>query len=480
MPSDSDTDKKEATFRPFPLSRYWYGGNFRFYYAFGNTAAEDFLQSCSVVKQPMILSLGCGDIRSCFYTLWKHFDGSISKAPRRFDKVHFVLNDCSSPIQARNIVFLYLCLQLPKDMEDRKKWICGMWAIWYCHELYIEHQRMLNDSLTLLLKYSNSLTQWENAANPLGKIVQFTSSSVLDEISETWKTWLEPKAVTSVQQMHFSRGIELTRRGVFDALEVYAFSYTSSITHISGDSNPSSTDTNRHAEIIAYTKLGNCYAENVLELQLANLPTSVNHTLYERLDGVYSLHYGSVPFSGYYHTVDFSPDAMKSAGIKRTSCDTMLVQTNNFKSQPFLANSVQQFSMWLQSASKVLTQGDTATFTFDNSDALSFCQELSMSSNQSQFDAIYSSNLLDHLGPPNVILTAINLLKETGFLFTTTLLYKTFASTLEEYISLCFGFDCKLLPVVLGIHCINQEGTGYASLQLTWVMCLESKGIAGH
>ena len=464
VPSDLDIEKNETTFQPFPLSRYWYGSDFRFYYAFGNTAAEDFLQSCSVVKQPMILSLGCGDIRSCFYTLWKHFDSSVSQAPKRFDKIHFVLNDCSSPVQARNIVFLHLCLQLPRDIQDQKKWICGIWAIWYCHELYPEHQKMLNDSLTVLLKYANSLTKWVNATNPLGKIVQFTSSSVLAEISKTWKTWLEPNA-TSVQQMHFSRRDELRRHGVFDTLEGYAFSYSASTTYISGDSNVSAMhDNTRHGEVMAYTKLGNCYAENVLEFQLATLPTSVNHTLYERPDGIYSLHYGSMPFSGYHHTVEFSPDAMKSAGVKKISCDTMLVQTKSFKSQPFLANSVQQFSMWIQSASKVFVQGNTATFTFDNSDALSFCQELSRGSSQKQFDAIYSSNLLDHLGPPNVILAAINLMKVSGLLFTTTLLYKTFTSTLEEYITSCFGFDCKLLPVVLGIRCINQEGTGYASL----------------
>lgn len=457
---------KEIAFHPFPLARYWHSGDFRFYYAFGNTAAEDFLQSCSVGKQPMILSLGCGDVRSCFYTLWKHCDSSISKAPKKFDKVRFVLNDCSSPVQARNIIFLHLCLQLPQDIDDRKKWLCGMWAIWYCHELHPQHQRMLDDSLRVLLNYSNSLSRWENTTNPLGQMVQFTSPSALTEISNAWRTWLERKVnVASVQQMHLSRCAELKNRGVFDNLEVYAFSYSSSSTYISGDRNTSTMDT-RKAEVKAYTECGNCYAENVFELELATVPTSVNLTLYERPDGVYSLHYGSMPFSGYYHTVKFAPDTMKSAGMKKASCDTMLVQSKSFISHPFLANSVQQFSMWIQSASKILAQGNIVTFTFSNDDALYFCQELRYKQGfkDSRFDAIYSSNLLDHLGPPNVILGAIHLLKESGLLFTTTLLYKNFTSTLDEYISSCFGFDCKLLPVMLGIRCINHEGAGYASV----------------
>ena len=158
-------DRKSTAFRPFPIARYWYDGDFRYYYAYGNTAAEDFLENCLGIKEPQVLSLGCGDIRSCFYTLWKHFGYSVSKAPRQFDGVHFVLNDCSTPIQARNIVFLYLCLHLPSKPEERRHWLCAMWAIWYCHELHWRHRDMLDGSLRALLKYSDSVDRWSSAEN---------------------------------------------------------------------------------------------------------------------------------------------------------------------------------------------------------------------------------------------------------------------------------------------------------------------------
>lgn len=454
-------------FRPFPLSRYWYDGDFRYYYAYGNTSAEDFLENCLGVEEPQALLLGCGDIRSCFFTVWKHFDFSISKAPRQFSGVHFVLNDCSSSVQARNILFLYLCCQLPTGAEERKHWLCAVWAIWYCHELHWQHKDILDASLKTLLAYSDSLDQWASTKNPLGLLVKFTSPTVLAEVSEVWKMWLHRKInVTSVDQMNFLRCNELTRHNIFKNLESFAFAYTHNISWISGEKEIPYFSS-RQSEVSSFVKTGNCFAENVLSLDLSTFPTTVNPTMFERSDGVYNLHYGSMPFSGYCHTIEFSPGAMKSAGIPKNLSSSMLVQSQFFKSFPLLSNSFQQFTMWIQSANRVTNNESTRSafsFTFNNLDAVVFCQELHFLSDcRNQFDVINASNLFDHLSPPNLILPAIVLLKENGILICSSLLYKNFNSNFDEYIASCFGFDCKLLPVILGIRCINHEGAGYAS-----------------
>ena len=70
---------------------------------------------------------------------------------------------------------------------------------------------------------------------------------------------------------------------------------------------------------------------------------------------------------------------------------------------------------------------------------------------------------MDHLGPSGVILSSLPLLKPNSLLIATTLISKGFANTIEDYLSTCIGFDCKLLPVILGVRCINHEGTGYCS-----------------
>lgn len=116
---------KSSTCDPFPLARYkLYSTNF--YYAMGNTPAEDLLRSCAGVRKPSVLSLGCGDIRSCFYTLWKHFDSS---APQQFDGADFFLNDWTSAILARNILFMLLCVQLPDNAKERKEWVSAICTV---------------------------------------------------------------------------------------------------------------------------------------------------------------------------------------------------------------------------------------------------------------------------------------------------------------------------------------------------------------
>ena len=443
-------EDKEAIFQPFPIARYWYGGDFRYYYAYGNTAAEDFLQNCTNVKEPKILSLGCGDIRSCFYTLWRNFDSSQPKALQRFDGVHFVLNDCSSAVLARNILFLYLCIQLPHQLESRKKWLCAMWAIWYCHELHSQHQEILDDSLRVLLRYSNSLDLWACSENPLGRLVKFASPASLADISQTWKTWLERKvAINSVQEMHFSRMHMILQHKNNNNL------FLTTATTILGDDTSGEKNDLRKQEMMGYVVKGNCYAENVLNLRESNSPTTINLTLYEGTSGKYSLHYESMPFSGYHHTVEFSPIALKLAGVERSLYDTLLVRSKSFKTLPFLSNSFQQFTIWIQSTNEILARGNNCiSYTFDNSHALSFCQELN-NDMIAHFDLIYTSNLMDHLGPPNIVLLAMLLLKAKGLLFTATLKFKNYP--VSEYVKSLFGFDCKLLPMILGIRCINHE-----------------------
>jgi 2-polyprenyl-3-methyl-5-hydroxy-6-metoxy-1,4-benzoquinol methylase len=445
----------------FPLARYTYYGDFKFYYAYGNTPAEDLLQSCAGERKPSILSLGCGDIRSCFYTLWKHFDSTISDAPKQFNRVQFILNDCSSPVLARNIVFILLCIQLPERVKERKTWLSAMWAVWYCHELFPRHQEILDDCLRLLLTCSESLDSWVHADNPVRNLIRFTSPAVLTEISLIWKAWLTRAEGLSVKQMHNSRLKELKRYGILDNIDYHATLFAhSSVVNIAGD-NSGSAATKVIPEVKFYVHTGSCHAEDVFGIGSDASPTTVNLTLFERPAGVYSLHYCSLPFQCYYHTVEFSPDALKHAGVEYGG---LLVPSRNFISNPLLANSVQQFSMWTQSASTVLNDKNTdITFTFNNQHALTFCHELQDMPSGNQFSVIFSSNLMDHLGPSNLVLSALPLLKPDGLLFTATLHYKGLSNTIEEFLTKCFGFDSKFFPVILGTRCINHEGAEYAS-----------------
>jgi hypothetical protein len=458
MDSISEEQKCSTLAPPFPLARFWYLESFRYYYPFGNTPAEDVLENCADTSQPSVLALGCGDLRSYLYTFWKHFDSSLSTAPTKFDGVCFTLNDYSSAILARNILFLYLCLQLPDGKADKKKWLCAMWAIWFCHELYPDHVAILDSSLKELIAFSKSAKLWRRVDNPLHQLVQFPSSACLSEVAGVWAMWLNKRVNTSLMKMHESRNQLLSSS--IDDMYGYSFNLSKAHTCIYGEEHEHQQGKAiaRAPEVQHYLKAGSCYAEDVLGLKLLSKST-VNLTMYERQQ--FSCHYGLVPFECFYHTVEFSPQYVKSKGVAMPY--DVVVPSASFKSKPFLANSFQQFAMWIQSSNKVLKDAKfNISFNFDCQGAIPFCQQKAQQTRQC-YDIITTSNLMDHISPANLIIACVPLLKDDGLLITTTMCCKNCANTGEEFMNMCFGFSSQLFPVVLGVRCISHEGSGCAN-----------------
>ena len=127
---------------------------FRYYYAYGNTPARDFLEYATPgLNEPSVLVLGCGDIRSLFFTVWRNFNPMFEQ---RFKGTYFTLNDRCAAVSARNILFLYLCMKLPKDSANQQKWLFAIWSIWFCHELLPNHEQILRCALKELLDISEN------------------------------------------------------------------------------------------------------------------------------------------------------------------------------------------------------------------------------------------------------------------------------------------------------------------------------------
>ena len=468
--TDKETKAKAEVMHPtFPLARFCYWGYYRAYYPFGNTPAEDFLENSTNILHPSILLLGCGDLRSCFHTLWKNFDSQISAAPKKFDGVSFTVNDCSAAIGARNILFLHMCLHLPEESMDRKKWLSAMWAIWYCHELYPHHLDILDTSLKTLISFSYSIEVWSKKDNPLHSLVCFTSSSSLSEVSNMWNLWLHKAMnVTSKKKMHESRN-QLLIEMIKDRSE-HSLNLSNGHTLIYGDMEQVSKlkAAGRAPEVRSYLDIGSCYAEDVVGLNLGKTQTKINLTMYEKPDGTYTCHYGLVPFECYYHTVEFSPQYFKSRKIGMP-CD-VIVPTESFKSNPFLANSVQQFVMWVQSSNRAF-KNIKISFNFDIQDAITLCQQLAQLNmcctktgmSKYEYDVINTSNLMDHLSASNLILACFPLLKADGVITTTSMCCRSCTNTGEELLSLLFGFSSELFPVILGVRCISHEGGKYSN-----------------
>ena len=101
----------------------------------------------------------------------------------------FVLNDVSACVLARNVLFLYLCLQMSeygsqKLEREWLEWIASVWAIWYNHELGPLHSHVFTSALEQLLEWSETPSRWERCQ--LGKIVSFSSLTTFNEIKNAW------------------------------------------------------------------------------------------------------------------------------------------------------------------------------------------------------------------------------------------------------------------------------------------------------
>ena len=456
--------------RVFPLSRAFYE-DFTFYYPFGNSPAEDFLQSVSLAdcREPTVLSLGCGDMRSPMFTIFNNFglDGEVSGG---FSGVHFVLNDRNASILARNILFLYLCMHLPESAMERKKWIASVWAIWYNHQLLSEHDKMLRCALEELRKWSYTWHEWSKC--PLGKVVKFSSPATFASVKRVWLKWQSCSKTKSVEEMEIERKLfqllhaskrmpGATRE---EGLQIIAKTEAALLLKSVIFLYSAKTFEELEEEYLEYLMKGFVWAEAVLDIPIDNPKTVVNPTMFDHSGGLYTVHYSLIPYKGFALSFQYTnTNVSRSLGKKSGLLKYLPVRDASFKSTPLLANCVQQFSMWLQATANMMAKCSNkafASFMFVLDDSIRLCYSLfhypeDYPEFNIRYDAIYTSNLFDHVSPSALTFSALPLLKPTGTLFTTT--FKT-PCAMSAYLEEKFGFPPELFPALLGVHCIGHDG----------------------
>ena len=436
----------------FPVSSF---SSFFYYHPYGNTPPENLLQSVTgPIPNPQLLLLGCGDLRSCLFTLWSNF---YHKNSRHFKGVHFVLNDSSAAVLARNIIFLYLCTQMPTDHSDRVKWVASFWSIWYSHELLPHHKEVLINALSQLLKWSESIETWsKNTDNPLRSLVQFADSTTLSKVHQAWKMWYNDTSTT--EEIRKSRAESL--KSYDDNFKLFQNPVRQLFNYFGGILFKNLSHKERKSmmnDLNSYYKDGVAFAEEVFGLPVIN-PRLANNTFIVRSDQVYNLPCNFTPYRCFFFAFQFSPENLKHL---RYSNFPLMVKDDKFTHHPLLANSVQLFSIWVRSCAEIMSQCQyDILFTFQCSDALEFCQQLHnkpYAHLPEQFDAIYASNLLDYISPLSLVLLAMPILKSTGSLFTTVNSYMSDSNTSTEYLEKQFGFQCKHLQLLCGVQCIGYE-----------------------
>ena len=476
----------------FPVSRLQTTDEFRYFVTYGGTPAEDLLECVSTIKEPVVLLLGCGDLRSILYSIWKNFNvtknskkGSngdkTSKEPCRFTRVKFVMTDYCAAVLAKDILLLYLCVQRPKEEATNctAKWLGAIWSIWYCHELLSHHERTLSSALSALVGFGTGLKAWSSSDNPIGSFVSFTSKYMLRDICDVWKMWQTKSfGVKSVDSVKADRLHERKiSKADFSTADEPLHEYYGPI--LSKTKDFERRQEAMKSEVSSYDQSGTVFAECVLNESFVpdSAKTSVNHTFYERPDGGYSVYHDILPFRSYHHAFEFSPSKLLAAGVAPSVVSKLPVPEKSFEKYPLLANSVQQLALWLYSCASIFTQCSSdctdeprISFTFHCSEAIHFCRELQNSYHgpklqiERVYDVIHTATLCEIVSLSNILLYATPLLKLDGLLYTGTLKAVGVRRTTKAYIEHCTGINTKLMPIIYGIRALSYDKSGYGSL----------------
>ncbi len=333
--------------------------------------------------------------------------------------------------------------------------ICSIWNIWFCHDLQRHHDVvLLKQSLTKLIEIFKSDAEWATPTNPLRGLIYSVDSEFKQAICKMYTFWLQMLKDTSAEtkvklKRERAKVVEDVKQDIDFCFEskfgIYLpqFMLNESLRELMID------------EYSNYLETGNANAEKAFGMPVATRPHSlqINPTLYERAN-LYTLESYTMPYECFVHghlmtkkNIDFPPR-------------TLLVQHRRFKQFPLLANSVQQFSMWLMSASKYLSklgvQQQQTTFIFHYSHAISTAVSLRRTHSH-LFDVIHSSNLINSLTPFAVIMNTIPILRKNGVLLTTIMNWGI-NKTVKKNVGATLYFKLEQLLPLFGIRCFGHEG----------------------
>lgn len=452
--------------RPYPLNRYLYYDDFETFSPFGYTMVDDMLESVADVKHPTVMILECGDLRHVFFTLWKNFRPD-SGDP--FSGASFVLTDSHPAIVARNLIFIYLSLRCPENREELKKWMAAVWAIWYCHELHKDHEKVLISAIQLLIRWTEGGRSWMDSQNPLRTIVRFAHPSTLKKVNTVLKMWYNREVrLPSLAEFKEHRNAENRRKLGCDRRVISFAGLAASYGFMQRRCTPDQHRKNEQSYDDYYFN-GSLFVEEFLSLPVPSTETTLNLTFFERADGKYTVDYNCIPQQGYAHCFRFSPSEVARIGMPTSLLlieDETLFEGDHF----ILVNSFNQFSMWFLGVGKVLSlraasRQPNIVLVFKCADPLDFCQQLHMNPKlyaphigfEAVFDLILVTTYLVHYPPSNLLFTSLPILKPSGYLHMNVLVYKQTAPTAERLLEKLFGFDTRLLPIICGARCIGQE-----------------------
>ncbi|OIW26990.1 MYND finger [Coniochaeta ligniaria NRRL 30616] len=417
------------------------------FYAIGNTPAINLTRSLPQGLDADVLLLGCGDVRHILYTAY-----SEQGFPSR--KLDVTCCDVQEHIVARNVLLLsFLCeghATTPTEV---------LWNVYYHRYLNESDMQVLHTQVRKLLDVSVSLQTWHSC--PYGAVLRFCDQATLDSVRAVW--WQYDSAVsaknTKLYQDKFRSAMKKTNEHKGESFTVY---------------------TAARSAAPAYTALASDLMDSVENVWHKGVTDSSsppaqhpNPVFATALSDSVTLAFPSNPLLSFH---------LAPAGLKLTDLSP-LRPSPSANAGPSYSKLVQiaklQFTEWTKAFTKL---SSSIVVRFVLADCIAFCQTLQHSLGNGgtsancyrrqldtralvlddasygtaagaprQFDVIDTSNLADHVGTLNLLVSAGPLLKDkpSSTLYTEIMARGTEGEK-EKFESLLCGHT-KTLSLLLGL-----------------------------
>ncbi|KAM6496295.1 hypothetical protein JOM56_009001 [Amanita muscaria] len=398
-----------------------------FFYAIGNTPAACLTSDIPPEVPADILLLGCGDARNVLYTIYA--DPGI---PSR--KLDFTCCDVEPAVLARNVMLYTLIADIP--VKDTSDYISKLWNLYFHFFIDGRTLSMILSQCQRLVEVSVDIQSWNDS--DYGKFLRFSTTHTLSEVRRHWMLYFETQKLSSTEKKSLHAKF---RKG--NSADVSGPLYKHNLTSIrsAGPLWMSLKDLGSR-QFDRYWKSGTTFGDD-MDIAAAK---QINPTFaYSAMGRGFALHYGSDPILSFHLAKGLAP--LKGSVRTESASISNLIQT-----------SKAQFKEWCLALNRRLIERPSSlTIRSFIGDALAFCRALHYRSvNNSinsgvytmswsptlilldgggyeedsphpaplQFDVIDTSNLTDHLGLLNILVTSRPLMrrKPSSILHTNTLL----------------------------------------------------------
>ncbi|RVD88680.1 uncharacterized protein DFL_002856 [Arthrobotrys flagrans] len=419
-----------------------------FYYPIGNSPAINLVGYLPQEINAEVLLLGCGDVRNVLFTLFTESSDTANEAHRKY---HFTCCDVEGAVIARNILLMAMIL---KNEESSI-----MWPIYYDVFMSEKCSEALKGHLKELLSASEDIYSW--LKSDTGKVLTLGSRYTLAVVRRFWSAW--------VKELSDKANESQRRKSVETELNNVVKNSKGSVISLARSAGPLVLEVlNASSEhFYHYWKHG------TTELHPEKPPVPNPTFALSKYGKKFSVHYGTNPLAGFHLSTAVVPFAPKDGPASK-----FLPMKYSSDFTPLVTCAKEEFNLWCQAFRKA-QGGNKVTLCFFVDEALELCGNLSLAtdvtgikelnetnaiskgylySHPTQFNVIDISNLIDHIGTYNILLSVLSLLRKDhiSYLSTETLLNHEFDLEYgNEALYNVFGVDPASLFALLGIAVVD-------------------------